>query len=83
MAVNTRGIGAGMPTVFNRGEFRWQVALRTDIAGRTSDSQGARVRVVAIAAGHPGLIHATLDERTIDVDLVLYLAVGEIQVFIK
>ena len=83
MAVNACGVGAGMATVFDCGKLRWQVALRADIAWRTSCSQGARVRVVAIATGHPGLIHAALDERTIDIDLVLYLAVGEIQVLIK
>ncbi len=83
MAVNTCGVGAGMATVFNRCKFRRQVALRADIAGCIARSQGGGVRVVAIAAGHPGMVHAALNERAVDIDLVLYLAVGEIQLLIK
>ena len=37
------------------------------------------VRLMAVAAGHSGVIHAALEERSPDVDFVALLAVGKIQ----
>src|SRR5207244_12911722 len=50
------------------------------VAGR---SKLETVRLVAIAAGHTGIEHPTLDKRAVFVVLLFYLAVGEIVVFVE
>jgi hypothetical protein len=54
-----------------------QVTLRTHaVSGRT---QLQAVRFVAVAAGHSGTIHLALQERAIDIDFILHLAIGMVQ----
>jgi hypothetical protein len=50
------------------------------VAGGTK--RGA-VRLVTIAAGHPGMEHPTLDERAVFVVLLFYLAIGEVMIFVE
>jgi hypothetical protein len=52
-----------------------------DVAQRVAlGVQVQPVRVVAVAAAHAGGVHAALAERAPDVDLVLDLTVGEVQI---
>ena len=65
--------------MFGRSEFCWQMTLATDSTRLRAGDQLQGMRIVAIAAGDTRLIHAALHERAVDIDLVLYLTVIEIQ----
>ena len=41
------------------------------------------MRIVAIAAGHTCSVHLALHERSVHIDFVEYLAIGEVQVLIE
>ncbi len=83
MAVNASHLVSLVPRVINACEFRRQMTLRTDIAGRAAGVQRTGVGIVAVAAGDAGAVHAALHERTVDIHLVLDLAIREIQMLVQ
>ena len=66
-----------------RSEPARQVTLGADSVAIRSGNQLARMWIVAVAARHTSPVHFALQERTVDVDLVLNLSVREVQTVIK
>jgi len=67
--------------------MRWSVERFALVAACTeivvAGQNLGRVGVVAVGAGHAGGVHFRLLERSVDIDLVLILAIGVIQPFVQ
>ena len=67
--------------VFLRRKSRLCVTAVTDRIAREMKTEA--VRIVAIAAGYAVLIHQTLCERAVDIDLILNLTIGKVEVALE
>ena len=63
------------------GKFISRVTLQTDATAGLA--QLLTVWIMAIAAGYPGMVHAALQERTVDVHFLFNLAVRKVHALIK
>ena len=83
MAIDTSGLPGRVAGVLDNREFRRQVALRTDVIGVGACDKPGRMWIVAIGAANARLVHSTLQERAVHIDLVECLPVGKVQAFVE
>ncbi len=72
-----------VPLCSGRGEAGRQVAARADAVLIRRGDQFRRVRIVTVRAGDAPGVHPALQERPVDVDLVLHAPVREVQVLLE
>ena len=76
VAVDTLNVVSFVLVMVSTREFLRQVAGAADITGRTAGSESRRMRIMAIAAADPGLVHIALQERAVYIHLLQDLAIG-------
>ena len=83
MAIDAARVFKAVPRMIGTCEPLRQVALAANIVWIRTGYQRGRMRVVTITASHACRVHATLQERAIDIDFVANLAIVKVQRLVK